>query len=89
MLTVGCAMIDQSSEFDQPAHTDQEFRSAEAKECVNWFAKLDHAIDRAGVRDAEAYRVPGFPYLRVNRFLASFRNKCLTIRPPFPRGRNI
>jgi hypothetical protein len=76
MLTVGCAVIDQSSEADQPAHTDREFRSVEAKGCVDWFAKLDEAIDRAGVRDAEAYRVPGFPYLRVNRFLASFRQQA-------------
>ena len=44
MLTAGCAVIDQSSGSEEPVHTDREFRSAEAKECVNWFAKLDEAI---------------------------------------------
>ena len=76
LLTVGCSTIDQPSRSDQPAWSDREFRSAEVKECVDWFTKLDETIDRAGVRDAEAYRVPGFPYLRVNRFLASFRQQA-------------
>src|ERR1035437_3180235 len=70
MLAVGCAVI------DQPPRSDQKFRSVEVKECVDWFTRLDETIDRAGVRDAEAYRVPGFPYLRVNRFLASFRQRA-------------
>src|SRR5664279_2712370 len=76
MSTVGCAVVDQSSQSDQSAGSDREFRSAEAKECDSWFTKLDEAIDGAGVRDAEAYRIPGFPYLRVNRFLASFRQQA-------------
>jgi len=42
-------------------------------DCAAFFAALDQAVDRAGVRDAEAARVPGFPYLRVDRLLASFR----------------
>jgi len=77
MLAAGCAVIDQpSSRSDQPAQSDQNFRSAEIKGCVDWFTKLDETIDRAAVRDAEAYRVPGFPYLRTNRFLASFRQQA-------------
>ena len=76
VFAVGCAAIDQSSRSDHPPRSDQEFQSAEAKECVDWFTRLDETIDRAGVRDAEAYRVPGFPYLRVNRFMASFRQQA-------------
>ena len=77
MLAAGCAVIDQpSSRSDEPAQSDQNFRSEEIKGCVDWFTKLDETIDRAGVRDAEAYRVPGFPYLRTNRFLASFRQQA-------------
>jgi hypothetical protein len=76
MLTVGCAVVDQPSQSDQLARSDRESRSAEAQQCVDWFRKLDETIDRAGVRDAEAYRVPGFPYFRVNRFLASFRQQA-------------
>jgi len=41
--------------------------------CTAWFRSLDSAIDQSGVRDAGAHRMPGFPYLRVDRFLASFR----------------
>jgi hypothetical protein len=76
MLTAGCAVIDEPSRSDQPARSDREFRSADVKGCIDWFAKLDEIIDRAGVRDAEAYRIPGFPYLRVNRFLESFRQQA-------------
>ena len=70
MLVVGCAAI------DQPLSSDTEFQSAQVQECVNWFKKLDEIVDRAGVRDAEAYRIPGFPYLRVSRVLASFREQA-------------
>lgn len=44
--------------------------------CPQWFAELDAAIDRAGVRDAAAHRIAGFPYLRVDRFTASFREQA-------------
>jgi len=33
-------------------------------------------VDRAAVRDAGAYRIPGYPYLRVDRFTASFRDQA-------------
>jgi hypothetical protein len=41
-------------------------------DCARWYVALDDAVDRASVRDAGTYRVPGFPYLRVDRFSASF-----------------
>jgi len=40
-------------------------------ECARWFAAIDRAVARAGVGDAQAARIPGFPHLRVNRLLAS------------------
>jgi hypothetical protein len=70
MFAVSC------SEIDQPLQSDPEYRSAESPECADWFTRLDDVVDRAGVRDAEAYRIPGFPYLRVNRYLASFRQQA-------------
>lgn len=36
-----------------------------------FFHDLDAAVDQAGVRDAGSVAVPGFPYLRANRFLAA------------------
>jgi hypothetical protein len=44
-------------------------------DCARWLAKIDQAVERAGVRDAGAYRIPGFPYLRIDRFSASLRNE--------------
>ncbi len=38
------------------------------------FERLDAAVERAGVRDAQEHRLDGFPYLRINRFTASFRD---------------
>ena len=40
--------------------------------CHQLFANIEQAVAAAGVRDVEARVVPGFPNLRVNRFLAHF-----------------
>jgi hypothetical protein len=45
----------------------------QARECTEWFRELDAQVDAARVRDAQEARIPGYPYLRVNRLLASFR----------------
>lgn len=52
--------------------------SPQADLCIADFKRFDRAVRQAGVRDAEAARVNGFPYLRINRFLASFRNRNLS-----------
>ena len=41
-------------------------------DCRQWFVHLDEAVDQAGVRDGGPTRLAGFPYLRLDRFLASF-----------------
>ena len=43
------------------------------RQCAADMLALDRAVERAGVGDAEAYRVPGFPYLRVDRFSAQMQ----------------
>jgi hypothetical protein len=45
--------------------------------CLAAFATVDRAVAAAGVGDAQAARVAGFPYLRANRFLASFDGATL------------
>ncbi|RPJ06476.1 MAG: hypothetical protein EHM36_06915 [Deltaproteobacteria bacterium] len=40
--------------------------------CQQFFDRLDEAVEDAGVRDASSFSVPGFPYLRTDRFLAAF-----------------
>ena len=46
-------------------------------QCAAWYRTMDQRIDQAGVRDGGEYRIPGFPYLRADRFNASFRNEAL------------
>lgn len=38
-------------------------------EAVDFLAALEKIVDAAGVRNAVDYPIPGFPYLRTNRFL--------------------
>jgi len=82
LSAVSCATI------DQPLRSNFEVGSADVQECAGWFTTLDEIVDSAGVRDAEAYRIPGFPYLRVNRFLASFREQAKIDSPAFAAWEN-
>ena len=45
--------------------------AAGAGGCRDWLGAVDREIRAAGVRDAGAARVPGYPYLRSNRLLAA------------------
>ncbi len=50
----------------------QSFERPEA--CQAFLKILDEGVDRSGVRDAANYPIPGFPYLRANRFLSFLKN---------------
>jgi hypothetical protein len=41
--------------------------------CREFLDRLDTRVMEAGVRDAASYPVPGFPYLRANRFLSALK----------------
>jgi hypothetical protein len=69
-LAAGCSTV------EPPLKVEPAPLSSARTSCANWFAELDATLDRAGVRDAGAYRIPGFPYLRVDRFAASFRRQA-------------
>lgn len=47
--------------------------------CEAEYAEMDARVDAAGVRDATYYRVPGFPYLRTDRVLASYSYEVQTL----------
>ena len=70
LLMSGCASL------PDPQLGNLSSGSTAVRSCAAWYQRLDEAIDRAGVRDAGARRLPGFPYLRVDRFLASFRGQA-------------
>ncbi len=52
-------------------------RTLSTEVCETFFDQLHATIDRAGVRDGQTALIPGFPHLRVDRFLASFRYRPL------------
>ena len=43
-----------------------------AGRCADFFAALDQAVKQAGIRDPGEFRLQNHPYLRADRFLASF-----------------
>ena len=45
---------------------------------MGWYEQLDQHVLRQGVRDAMHSNVPGFPFLRVDRLLASFAGRTMT-----------
>ncbi|WP_143057385.1 hypothetical protein [Nitrosomonas sp. Nm51] len=48
-----------------------------AQPCLELFTALDNAAAKAGFSPSRPMRVPGFPYLRSTRFLASFNQQIL------------
>ncbi|HSB05370.1 MAG TPA: hypothetical protein VLK23_09255 [Thermodesulfobacteriota bacterium] len=43
--------------------------------CQVFFDQLEKQVEEAGVRDASNFLIPGFPYLRTNRFLAAMKDR--------------
>ena len=71
---VGCAGL-------QPPHRDHlESAGSAIHDCARWFEALDSTVTAAGVGDIGARRVAGFPYLRIDRFTASFAEQAATSR---------
>ncbi|MBC7803293.1 MAG: hypothetical protein H7Y16_05385 [Candidatus Parcubacteria bacterium] len=68
LLAAGCATT--GAPFREHLASD----APQVRECADWYRQLDERIDAAGARDAQDARVPGFPYLRVNRLLSSMRH---------------
>lgn len=43
--------------------------------CLSLYSLLDKYVKNSGISDEQVARIPGHPYLRVNRFLSSFRDE--------------
>jgi hypothetical protein len=69
VLTAGCAML------PAPTRSDRVGEKGQLGDCADFFASLDKQALAAGVIDPGVSRVKNYPYLRVNRFLASFRGQ--------------
>jgi hypothetical protein len=69
LLVIGCTGLDRRRAKDVPAE-DQAARS--------FFASLDRLVDLHDVRDAGQFPIPGFPYLRTDRFLEAMQSRLDT-----------
>jgi hypothetical protein len=69
----GCAAVDPYASDPIATHL---LRDDDVGYCARLFADLDQRVDRANARDAEAYRIDGFPYLRVDRFSAALGTRA-------------
>lgn len=65
LLLAGCAAT------HAPLDSHLAAEAPQVRACAEWFQALDAEVESAGVRDAQDARIPGFPYLRVNRVLAA------------------
>jgi hypothetical protein len=63
-LLSACAGLPSTPLGNQPAGA--------SRECLVFLEELDRVVDVAGTRDGGEHRLAGFPYLRVDRFTASF-----------------
>ena len=68
-ILAGCAIV---PEISRSTHVGE---SGPVGSCASFFALVDQRTKEAGVLDPGTFRVRNYPYLRVNRFLASFRNQ--------------
>ncbi|HSV92211.1 MAG TPA: hypothetical protein VLH81_04005 [Desulfobacterales bacterium] len=71
LLLAGCAAV------PQPARSPHLGAADPLGRCAVLFASLDERALRADALDGGSFRVEGHPYLRVDRFLASFRGEAL------------
>ena len=74
LLLSGC--IPGSMRLEQPQQQDP-IKTRQLSECEDFFAELDRHVKTAKVQDAEYARIDGFPYLRVDRLLSSFREEIV------------
>ena len=70
ILLAGCAML------PVPTRSDRIGEIGPLGSCADFFASLDNLTEETKVLDSGTFRVKNYPYLRVNRFIASFRDEA-------------
>lgn len=87
-LSGGCAHLEAAAPAAAPATVGAAGAITPADSdddaCRRFVARVDAAIDAAGVRDAESTRIDGFPTLRADRLLASYAAHALADPARFP-----
>ncbi|HBA34156.1 MAG TPA: hypothetical protein DCZ12_08500 [Gammaproteobacteria bacterium] len=73
LLSPGCTTLAPHHALSSPAI---EYRSSElATHCLAQYEHFDETVKEHKAADSGATRIPGYPYLRTNRFLASFQHE--------------
>ena len=70
---VACASLQQPVKQYETSSDDKELQS-----CIKFISATEASIRTVNVIDAQARRIPDYPYLRTDRFLSSFRNEKLS-----------
>ena len=76
-VLAACATV----QSPQRAHLQSVDASLQA--CARWFVQLDAVVRSAGVADAGAQRIAGFPYLRSDRFHGALGETARANTPDF------
>jgi hypothetical protein len=74
----GCATVDP---YASPPMVQNLQREDDVGYCARLFADIDRRIDALGVRDAEAQRIAGFPYLRADRLSVALGQRVTGAAP--------
>lgn len=72
LLLSACSL--QAYRADHPELEDMQ-GDDQAQRCLSLYTDMDGYLYNHGNADVQDYRVPGYPFLRVNRFLSSFRDE--------------
>lgn len=72
VMLAACQSAPGPKEPESPVIKSTSREQARWQQCEGLLKYMDETVDRQGVRDAQAQRIRGFPYLRINRFLASY-----------------
>jgi hypothetical protein len=67
----GCASVEPADPYAAEPIARHLERDDNVGYCARLFADIDRRVDALAVRDAEAPRIAGFPYLRVDRLAAA------------------
>ena len=81
-VLAGCATVDPADPYASEPIARHLEREDDVGYCARLFADIDRRVDALAVRDAEAPRIAGFPYLRVDRLAAALAPKAAEDGPP-------
>ena len=81
-MLAGCATVDPADPYAVEPIARHLERDDDVGYCARLFADIDRRVDALAVRDAEAPRIAGFPYLRVDRLTAALAPKAAADGPP-------